>query len=69
MKMNTLNLKEKIANLKLMASDLLDLAEYMRALDTAIIFEDKETIENIKHCINDFDLKGLIIKLIEIAEY
>lgn len=68
MKMNTLNLKEKIANLKLMASDLLDLAEYMQMLDSAILFEGKETIENIKQCINDFDLKGLIIKLIEIME-
>ena len=68
MKMNTLNLKEKIENLKLMASDLLDLAEYMEALDKAILFEGKETIENIKQCINDFDLKGLLIKLIEIME-
>ena len=68
MKMNTLNLKEKIENLKLMASDLLDLAEYMEVLDKAILFEGKETIENIKQCINDFDLKGLIIKLIEIME-
>ena len=68
MRMNTLNLKEKIANLKLMASDLLDLAEYMAELDKAILFEGKETIENIKQCINDFDLKGLIIKLIEIME-
>ena len=68
MKMNTLNLKEKIATLKLMASDLLDLAEYMAALDRAILFEGKETIENIKQCINDFDLKGIMIKLIEIME-
>ena len=68
MKMNTLNLNEKIENLKLMASDLLDLAEYMETLDKAILFEGKETIENIKQCINDFDLKGLIIKLIEIME-
>ena len=68
MRMNTLNLKEKIENLKLMASDLLDLAEYMEALDKAILFEGKATIENIKQCINDFDLKGLLIKLIEIME-
>ena len=68
MKMNTLNLKEKSENLKLMASDLLDLAEYMEALDKAILFEGKETIENIKQCINDFDLKGLMIKLMEMME-
>ena len=68
MKINTLNLKEKIENLKLMASDLLDLAEYMEQLDRAILFEGKETIENIKNCINDFDLKGIIVKLIEIME-
>ena len=68
MKIKTLNLKEKIENLKLMASDLLDLAEYMEQLERAILFEGKETIENIKQCINDFDLKGLMIKLIEIME-
>ena len=68
MKIKTLNLKEKSANLKLMASDLLDLAEYMAELDSAILFEGKETIENIKQCINDFDLKGIIVKLLEIME-
>lgn len=68
MKIKTLNLKEKITNLKLMASDLLDLAEYMEELDSAILFEGKETIENIKQCINDFDLKGIIVKLLEIME-
>ena len=68
MKMNTLNLKEKIANLKLIASDLLDLAEYMEQLDSAILFEGKETVESIKKCINDFDLKGIIVKLLEIME-
>ena len=68
MKIKTLNLNEKIENLKLMASDLLDLAEYLEQLDKAILFEGKETIESIKQCINDFDLKGLMIKLIEIME-
>ena len=68
MKIKTLNLTEKIASLKLMASDLLDLAEYLEQLDKAILFEGKETIENIKQCINDFDLKGIIVKLLEIME-
>lgn len=68
MKINTLNLKEKTDSLKLMASDLLDLAEYLEQLDKAILFEGKETIENIKNCINDFDLKGIIVKLLEIME-
>ena len=68
MKIKTLNLNEKIENLKLMASDLLDLAEYLEQLDKAVLFEGKETIESIKQCINDFDLKSLMIKLIEIME-
>ena len=68
MKIKTLNLKEKTASLKLIASDLLDLAEYLEQLDKAILFEGRETIENIKQCINDFDLKNIIVKLLEIME-
>ena len=68
MKLNFLNLDEKIEILNIMVNDLTDLREYLIELDGALIYEGKETIENIKKCINDFDLKGIIVKLIEIME-
>ena len=68
MKLNFLNLDEKIETLNLMVNDLMDLRDYLIDLDRASIYDDNETIKNIKNCINDFDLKSIIIKLIEIME-
>ena len=68
MKLNFLNLDEKIETLNIMVNDLMDLRDYLIELDMAPIYDDNETIKNIKNCINDFDLKSIIIKLIEIME-
>ena len=68
MKLNFLNLDEKIETLNILVNDLMDLRDYLIDLDRASIYEDNETIKNIKKCINDFDLKSIIIKLIEIME-
>ena len=68
MKLNFLNLDEKIETLNIMVNDLMDLRDYLIDLDRASIYDDNETIKNIKNCINDFDLKSIIIKLIEIME-
>lgn len=59
---------KKIEKLQWLISDLLDLKDYYEQLERAIILENKETIENIKKCINDFDKNAMIIKLIEILE-
>lgn len=55
---------EKLESLKWLISDLLDLKEYYEQLEYAILFENKETIAEIKKCIKDFNLNGLI-KIIE----
>lgn len=68
MKLNFLNLDEKIETLNILVNDLMDLRDYLIDLDMAPIYDDNETIKNIKKCINDFDLKSIIIKLIEIME-
>lgn len=68
MKLNFLNLDEKIETLNIMVNDLMDLRDYLIDVDRASIYDDNETIKNIKNCINDFDLKSIIIKLIEIME-
>lgn len=65
---NFLNLDEKIELLNITINDLMDLRDYLIDLNGALIYDDKETIENIKNCINDFDLKGIIVKLLEIME-
>ena len=59
---------EKLESLKWLISDLLDLKEYYEQLDHAILFEDKEIIDEIKKCIKDFDSKAMIQKLKEILE-
>ena len=51
---------EKIEKIKWLISDLLDLKEYYEQLEYAILFGDKETIAEIKKCIKDFNLKGMI---------
>lgn len=58
----------KIEKIQWLISDLLDLKEYHEQLEHAILFENKETIENIKKCISDFDIKSMIIKLTELLE-
>lgn len=58
----------KIEKIQWLISDLLDLKEYHEQLEHAILFENKETIENIKKCIKDFDIKSMIIKLTELLE-
>ena len=68
MKINFLNLDEKTELLNLIINDLMDLRNYLIDLNGALIYEGKETIENIKQCINDFDLKGIIVQLLEIME-
>ena len=68
MKLNFLNLDEKIETLNILVNDLMDLRDYLIDVDRASIYDDNETIKNIKNCINDFDLKSIIIKLIEIME-
>ena len=55
---------EKLESLKWLISDLLDLKEYYEQLEHAIVFENKETIDEIKKCIKDFNLNGMI-KIIE----
>ena len=59
---------EKLESLKWLISDLLDLKEYYEQLDSAILFEDKEIIAEIKKCIKDFDSEAMIQKLKEILE-
>ena len=59
---------EKLESLKWLISDLLDLKEYYEQLDHAILFEDKEIIDEIKKCIKDFDAKAMIKKVKEILE-
>lgn len=59
---------KKIEKIQWLISDLLDLKEYHEQLEYAIIFGDKETITEIKKCINDFDINGMITKLKEIKE-
>lgn len=59
---------EKIEKIQWLISDLLDLKEYYEQLDSAILFEDKEIIDEIKKCIKDFDSKAMIQKLKEILE-
>ena len=68
MKINFLNLDEKTELLNIMINNLMDLRNYLIDLNGALIYEGKETIENIKQCINDFDLKGIIVQLLEIME-
>ena len=55
---------EKLESLKWLISDLLDLKEYYEQLEHAIVFENKETIDEIKKCIKDFNLNEMI-KIIE----
>ena len=55
---------KKIEKIQWIISDLLDLKEYYEQLEHAILFENKETIAEIKKCIKDFNLNG-IIKIIE----
>ena len=59
---------EKLESLKWLISDLLDLKEYYEQLDHAILFEDKETIAEIKKCIKDCESKAMIQKLKEMME-
>ena len=59
---------KKIEKIQWLISDLLDLKEYYEQLENAILFENKETINNIKKCISDFDKNAMIIQLIEILE-
>ena len=59
---------EKLESLKWLISDLLDLQEYYEQLEHAILFENKEIIDEIKKCIKDFDSKAMIQKLKEILE-
>ena len=59
---------EKLESLKWLISDLSDLKEYYEQLDSAILFENKEIIDEIKKCIKDFDSKAMIQKLKEILE-
>lgn len=60
---------KKLDALNLLINDLYDLRSYYEELEHAILMkENKETIENIKKCIKDFDLKSLIVILIEIME-
>ena len=58
----------KIEKIQWLISELVDLKEYYEQLEYAILFENKETIENIKKSINDFDINGMITKLLEIKE-
>lgn len=59
---------EKLDSLNLLLNDLFDLRGYLEELNHAILLEDKETINEIKKCINDFDKNAMIIQLIEILE-
>ena len=57
---------KKIESIKWLISDLLDLKEYYEQLEHAILFGDKETITEIKKCIKDFDLNGMIKSIEEL---
>lgn len=59
---------KKLELLNLLINDLIDLKEYYEQLERAIIFENKETIENIKKSINEFNKNAMLIQLIEILE-
>ena len=59
---------KKIEKIQWLISDLLDLKDYYEQLENAILFGDKETINEIKKSINDFDINGMITKLKEIKE-
>ena len=58
----------KIEKIQWLISDLLDLKDYYEQFENAILFGDKETINEIKKSINDFDINGMITKLKEIKE-
>ena len=59
---------KKIEKIQWLISDLLDLKEYYEQLERAILFENKETIAEIKKCIKDFDSKNMILNMKEIFE-